>query len=88
MPLIYSLNQANKSEKRRIINIVKNNNNDPKKVKEVISFVVNSGGIAYAENAMKMHLQEALDMLEAINGNQEAKRNVAQLVQFVIERKN
>jgi octaprenyl-diphosphate synthase len=88
LPLIYSLNQANKSEKRRIINIVKNNNNDPKKVKEVISFVVNSGGIAYAENAMKMHLQEALDMLEAINGNQEAKRNVAQLVQFVIERKN
>jgi octaprenyl-diphosphate synthase len=88
LPLIYSLNQANKSEKRRIINIVKNNNNDPKKVKEVISFVVNSGGIAYAENAMKMHLQGALDMLEAINGNQEAKRNVAQLVQFVIERKN
>jgi octaprenyl-diphosphate synthase len=61
LPLIYSLNQASKSEKRRIINIVKNNNNDPKKVKEVITFVINSGGIAYAENAMKKYLQEALD---------------------------
>jgi octaprenyl-diphosphate synthase len=88
LPLIYSLNQASKSEKRRIINIVKNNNNDPKKVKEVITFVINSGGIAYAENAMKKYLQEALDLLEAIDGNLEAKKNVGQLVQFVIDRKN
>ena len=87
LPLIYSLSQANRSEKRRIINIVKNNDNDPKKVNEVISFVVNNGGITYAENAMKTHLQEALAMLNAIQGNEEAKRNVAQLVQFVIDRK-
>lgn len=88
LPLIYSLNQAEKSEKRSIINTVKNNNNDPKKVSEVISFVVNSGGIAYAENAMKTHLQDALNMLETINGDEEAKKNLAQLVQFVIDRKN
>ena len=41
LPLIYALNQSNGREKRRIINTVKNNNNDPKKIDEVINFVRN-----------------------------------------------
>ncbi|MBP7511030.1 MAG: polyprenyl synthetase family protein [Bacteroidia bacterium] len=88
LPLIYSLNKANRSEKRRIINIVKNNNNDPKKVSEVIDFVINSGGITYAEKAMREYLHQAQTMLNEIVGDENAKQNVAKLVQFVIDRKN
>lgn len=88
LPLIYSLNKANRAEKRRIINIVKNNNNDPKKVSEVIDFVINSGGITYAEKAMRDYLHQAQTMLNEIVGDENAKQNVAKLVQFVIDRKN
>jgi octaprenyl-diphosphate synthase len=52
LPLIYALNNAGYMEKRKIINIVKNHNTDPQKVGEVISFVLNSGGIQYAEKKM------------------------------------
>ena len=52
LPLIYALNKAGFLEKRRIINIIKNESSNPKKVDEVITFVKQSGGIEYATEAM------------------------------------
>lgn len=43
LPLIYALSNSSWLEKRRIINIVKNHNDDPKKVSEVIEFVIQKG---------------------------------------------
>ncbi len=59
LPLIYALNQVSKSEKRHIINLVKNHNEDPKKVSEVIQFVRHSGGLDYAKERMLAYQQEA-----------------------------
>ncbi len=63
LPLIFALNNASKSEKRRIINLVKHHNEEPDKVQDVIAFVHASGGIAYAREKMYEYRKKALDLL-------------------------
>jgi len=48
LPLIHVLSKAAYSEKKKVINIVKNHNTDDTKVREVIDFVKRNGGIQYA----------------------------------------
>ena len=87
LPLIYALSKASWLEKRRIISIVKNDSEKPRKVKEVIEFVKKSGGIEYAKTAMNRYYQEALNLLTAFP--ESAYRNsLRDLVQFTIDRKN
>ncbi|MFY9308828.1 MAG: polyprenyl synthetase family protein [Bacteroidia bacterium] len=87
LPLIYALNNASYWDKRRIINIVKNNNNDPKKVAEVIDFVVKSGGIQYAETKMNEYKHKALDLLSSFE-NSASRISLEGLVKYTTERKN
>jgi octaprenyl-diphosphate synthase len=87
LPLIYALSNAGWMDRRRIISIVKNESENPRKVKEVISFVKASGGIQYAEKAMHKYHQEALVLLESFPDS-EYKRSLVQLVQFTIDRNN
>lgn len=87
LPLIYALNNASFSDKRKIIHIVKNNNNDPKKVAEVIDFVVKSGGIEYAEKEMNKYKIKALEILSAFPDSP-AKNALDGLVKYTTERKN
>ncbi len=60
LPLIYALNQASDSDKSRIIKMVKNHNENKKKVKEVIDFVIKTGGIEYAQKSMMNYKDKAL----------------------------
>jgi len=85
LPLIYALGRAGWAEKRRIIGIVKNESKNPRKVKEVISFVKKSGGIEYAQRAMKKFHEDALLLLEDFPDSP-YKRSLIQLVQFTIDR--
>jgi len=85
LPLIYALNNTDKATKRSIIRIVKNNNNDPKKVAEVIEFVNQSGGLQYATEKMMTYKDEALDMLKAFPDS-EYKTSLIDLVNFTVER--
>ena len=87
LPLIYALSKAGWLEKRRIISIVKNESDNPRKVKEVISFVKNSGGIGYAQQAMAKFHQDALLLLERFPDSI-YKQSLKQLVQFTIDRNN
>jgi octaprenyl-diphosphate synthase len=87
LPLIYALKKASYFEKVKIINIVKNNNNDPRKVAEVIDFVIKSGGIQYAEIKMKEYKDKALAVLNNFPGS-EAKDSLGELVKYTTERKN
>ncbi len=86
LPLIYALNKAGRSEKRHIINLVKNYSDDSKKVEEVIYFVRNSGGLAYAEMQMHKYRDEAFDILNSFP-DQQSKLSLEQLVRFTTERK-
>ncbi|OJJ14921.1 polyprenyl synthetase [marine bacterium AO1-C] len=86
LPLIYALNKASRSEKRHIINLVKNKSHKSDKVKEVIAFVKNSGGIEYAHDVMHRYTKEALDLMNDFPDSA-YKTSLIQLVQFTIERK-
>jgi octaprenyl-diphosphate synthase len=88
LPLIYALSQSDNSLKRRIINIIKNENKNQKKVAEVIQFVTDKGGISYARQAMNQYFSNALKILSELNISEERKQPLFDLVTFVIERKN
>jgi octaprenyl-diphosphate synthase len=85
LPLIYALSKADSAIKRKLIHIVKNNNNDPEKVKYVIDYVITSGGIEYTQNIMLQYRQRALDILHHFNDN-EANQSLQQLVIYTTER--
>ena len=87
LPLIYALSKAGWVEKRKIINIVKNESGKPRKVKEVIEFVKRSGGLEYAIAAMNKYHQEAMTLLNGFPENS-YKQSLMALVQFTIERNN
>jgi octaprenyl-diphosphate synthase len=60
LPLIHALNCADKSKRNYIINIIKNENTDPKKIQEVTEFVINSPGIEYTRQKMYDYRNEAI----------------------------
>lgn len=86
LPLIYALNNASKSDKNRIIRIVKKHNENKGKVKEVINFVIETGGIEYAQKAMLDYKDKALAILKDFEQN-EANKALAELVIYTTERK-
>jgi octaprenyl-diphosphate synthase len=86
LPLIYALDQLPKSERRRIINLVKNHNEDPQKVAEVIDFVRHSGGLAYAQKAMYEYRDAAFQILHSFPES-EVRNCLEELVIYVTERK-
>ena len=85
LPLIYVLNKASKSDKKRIIKIIKKHNENKKKVKEVVDFVVQNGGIEYAQEAMISYKEKAIEILNQFEQN-DANQALKELVNFTIER--
>jgi octaprenyl-diphosphate synthase len=85
LPLIYSLNNAGSSERKRIINLVKNHNDDPKKIEQIIRFVNDTGGLQYAETQMKLYQEEAFKILNTFPEG-DSRRGLEQLVRFTTER--
>jgi len=86
LPLIYTLNNCSKSEKRWLINSVKNHNKDKKRVKEVITFVKSHGGLDYAVRKMLEFKEEALKLL-ANYPESEYKSSLELMVNYVVDRK-
>ena len=85
LPLIYALNNASFFERRRIINLVKNESDNPRKVDEVITFVKQSGGIDYATEAMNRYVTDAQQLLDAFPDSR-YRQSLHQLVQYTIDR--
>ncbi len=85
LPLIYALNNAGFFDRRRIINLVKNESDNPRKVDEVITFVKQSGGIEYATQAMNQYVAEAQQLLNAFPDSR-YRQSLHQLVQYTIDR--
>lgn len=86
LPLIYALQKASWLDKKRIIFMIKNQSNKPRKVQEVIDFVKASGGIEYAIQAMNDYYQEAKEILCTFPDSA-YKEALAGLVEYTIERK-
>ena len=86
LPLIFALNKSSWIEKRKIINIVKNYSDNPKKVQEVIVYVMKCGGIEYANRKMNEYKEKALNMIRDFPAS-ESKTSLEDLVKYVTERK-
>lgn len=86
LPLIHVLNNCTEKEKSWIINSIKNHNKDKKRVREVIAFVVNHGGLSYAEEKMEQFRKEALQIIQNYPES-EYKSALTLMVNYVIERK-
>ena len=87
LPLIYSINTANKTEKRWLIRSVKKHNNNKKRVNEVIEYVKTHGGLNYARQSMYDYRDKALRILDEFPDS-EAKTSLTTLLNYVVERKH
>lgn len=86
LPLIYALQNCNDSEKRHIINLIKNRSKEKKVIAEVIRFVNDKGGLIYATQKMEEFTAKARKTLRQIGSN-EAIDSLEAMIQYVTERK-
>ena len=86
LPLIYTLNTVNKTLRRELIYIIKNQNRDTEKIKYVIGQVVKAGGIRYATEKMNEYRDEALRILYEFDDS-EVRRALEELVRFTTDRR-
>ena len=85
LPLIYALNNSSKEVRKELINIVKNHNEDTKKIRRAVQLVIDHGGIEYAHKRMTELAGEALEILKPMDDSQ-AKRSLIGLVEYTINR--
>tara|TARA_Y100001958_G_C21139295_1_gene478452 strand:+ start:72 stop:1049 length:978 start_codon:yes stop_codon:yes gene_type:complete len=85
LPLIHVLNQSSKSEKRFLINTIKNSNKNKIKVNKLIHLVKEKGGIEFAEKKMNLYRQNAIKILHEFPKN-DYRDSLELMLNYVIER--
>ncbi len=85
LPLIYTLNNCSKKEKAWLINSVKKYNKDKKRVREVIAFVKDNGGIEYTTKMMYNYRDKALSILKNYPESP-YKKSLLKMIDYVVER--
>jgi octaprenyl-diphosphate synthase len=86
LPLIYTLNNTDKATRRKIIYIVKNQNEDRDKVAFVLQKVKEAGGIEYTVAKMQEYKNAALAIIQEFPDS-ETRLGFEQLVHYVTDRK-
>lgn len=86
LPLIHALEQSANSKKRHIINIVKRRKKTRTEIGEVISFVMDYGGLEYAELKMNQYRDKALAILDSYPES-EVKESLREFVHYTTSRK-
>ena len=86
LPLIYTMNTCSEKNKKWLINSIKNKNKDKKRVKEVIDFVKDNGGIEYTIQKMKSYHEKAMTILNSYPDS-DYKKSLTEMINYVIERK-
>lgn len=85
LPLIYALNNSSWTEKRRIISIIKNHNEESEEVRKVIDFVIAKKGIEYAQQVMTDYKNKAIALLNQIPESP-ARKSLEDLINYAINR--
>ena len=86
LPLIHTLNVCSAKEKAWLINSIKKHNKNKKRVKEVIAFVKQNGGLGYATAKMFDYKDKALAILDNYPES-DYKSSLLQMIDYVVERK-
>ncbi len=85
LPLISALSNAPVPLKNRMISLIRNHNENPKSIEEVVSFIHEYKGIELAEQKMYQYRDEALSHLENLPHN-EAKDALVKLSYYITSR--
>ena len=86
LPLIYVMNKVDNKQKKLIIKTIKKDKQDAKKINEIISLVINEGGIHYAEKKMHFYKDLALKQLDYLPSSP-SKDAFIGLINYSINRK-
>lgn len=86
LPLIYTLKMVDKTEKREIINTIRNHSDDKKKVRKIIDLVKQSGGLEYSNRIMNEYADKAKNALLEFPDS-DARKGLLDLIAFTINRK-
>lgn len=86
LPLIYALNKSDAKNRKWLINSVKNHNTNKRRVKEIIAYVKEMGGLEYAVDVMKDYQQQAMAILDDYPDSP-FKESLQLMVDYVIDRK-
>ena len=87
LPLIYLLEHSDKTEKQKIMHLIKKKNNDPETLKFIRDAVYKSGGMDYCRSRMDEYKNKAIDLLHEFPEN-DARQALEQIIEFTILRKN
>jgi octaprenyl-diphosphate synthase len=86
LPLIYSLQNSESSEKKKIMKIIRRYNSNADKVNNVMDFVKSKGGLDYSREKMHEYKDKALALLEEYPDS-DAKEALISLVNYIVVRK-
>jgi len=86
LPFLHVLEKASASQKKWLIDGIKKHNKNKKRVKEIIAFIIDQGGLEYAQIQMNQFRDKALEILKAYP---ETVYSIAlsNLVNYVVDRK-
>ena len=85
LPMIHALSVMEPSERKWLINTVKNHNKDKKRVKEAIKKIKIVGGLNFAEKKMEGYRVKALEILKDLPESP-YRKSLELMVNYVIER--
>lgn len=86
LPLLYILNNAEKTERKRILRLIKRKNKNSAVVKELIQMVIEKGGLEYAETKMNEFREKAISGLMEFQ-DCEARTSLIELMNYITTRK-
>jgi len=86
LPLIHVINKVSVNERNWILNTIKKHNKDKTKVKQLISFVKEKGGVKYAKKVMLKYKSKALKMILEFPKS-DFRQSLEFMLDYVIERK-
>ncbi len=86
LPLIFALNNSTPGIRKELINIVKNHNENPKKVRRAVELVIKYGGIDYTHKKMLDFKELAVDLIENLPDS-DAKKSILGLIEYTTKRK-
>ena len=85
LPLIHALNVMERSDKKWLINTVKNHNKDKKRVRQAIKKIKEIGGLQFANEKMEFFRSRAIELLKTFPKNT-YRDSLELMVNYVIER--
>lgn len=86
LPLIFALNNSSPEIRKELINIVKNHNENPKKVRRAVQLVIDNGGIDYTHKKMLEYKDMAVDLIKDVPDS-DAKKSILGLIEYTTKRK-